>query len=243
LNALGNLGDIKSPGANGVTRPGAVARGAESQVKTVTPAEASQTVGFALATPDPATLPAGVDKTPEVRVMPGTQIHFTFDKAKARAYFQSTGHPEVSLPDQYDGATLTVSIPAAAVYEYGDKQSKAGVVVAQAGEVVADVQGKVSLQEMRDFLLGLPGLPAAVVNQLKTIQNWNDTLPIPVPIDQVHWDNTAKVNGCPALLLRDNSGVGSAEIWHANGHLYGVAGSIKSDDLTRIAASLGVRCQ
>ena len=39
-------------------------------------------------------------------------------------------------------------------------------------------------------------------------------------------------------LLNDNSGVGSAAIWHANGHLYGVAGSLKATDLKRIADGL-----
>ena len=76
---------------------------------------------------------------------------------------------------------------------------------------------------MRDFLLGLPGLPQSTVSQLKQIQNWNETLPIPIPVDKVNWQSTT-FKGNQGLLLNDNSGVGSAAIWHANGHLYGVAG-------------------
>jgi hypothetical protein len=241
LNALGNLGKVQMPGANGANgaaRPEAVARAVEGQQKTVSLAEAAQTVGFTLATPDPATLPAGMDKTPQVRVVPGSQIRFTFDKTKAREYFQSSGHPEVNLPDKYDGATLVVSIPSAALLEYGNGSSgKNGLIVAEAGELVVDVQGNVSLPEMRDFLLGLPGLPPTVVTQLKQIQSWNDTLPIPVPVDQVHWQSTT-FNGAQGLLLNDNSGVGSAAIWHANGHLMGAAGSVKATDLKRFAESL-----
>jgi hypothetical protein len=240
LNALGNLGTINTPGTGGAARPEAVAKNAEANSQTVTQAEAAQTMGFPLRTPDPALLPPGVDKTPHVRVVPGTQVHFTFEKAKASTYFQSTGHPEVSLPDKFDGATLTVSIPSAVILEYGDKQSKKGLVVAQAAEVVADVQGKVSLLELRDFLLGLPGLPPAVVSQLKGIQGWSDTLPIPVPVDQVHWQTTT-INKSQGLLLKDNSGAGSAAIWHADHHLYGVAGSIKSDQLQQLADSMAVR--
>jgi hypothetical protein len=127
------------------------------------------------------------------------------------------------------------------VLEYGDPQtSKDAIVIGEAGELVVDVQGNVSLQEMRDFLLGLPGLPADVVNQLRQIQNWNDTLPIPVPVDQVNWQS-ATINHSQGLLLNDNSGIGSAALWHANGHLYGVAGNIKATDLKRIADSLAVR--
>jgi hypothetical protein len=112
--------------------------------------------------------------------------------------------------------------------------------VVQAGELVVDVQGNVSLPEMRDFLLGLPGLPPVVVSQLRQIQNWNDTLPIPVPVDKVNWQSTTFTGG-QGLLLNDNSGVGSAAIWHANGHLYGVAGTLKGADLKRVADSLAVR--
>jgi hypothetical protein len=147
----------------------------------------------------------------------------------------------VSLPDKFNGASLSVSIPSAALLSYGSGgSSRDELIVAQAGELVVDVQGNVSLPEMRDFLLGLPGLPPTVVSQLKQIQSWNDTLPIPVPVDQVHWQ-PATINGSQGLLLKDNSGVGSAAVWHANHHLYGVAGTLKSDDLERVADSLAVR--
>ena len=144
----------------------------------------------------------------------------------------------MSLPDKFDGATLVVSIPSAAILQYGDKSSRDALIIGEAGELVVDVEGgKVSLPEMRDFLLGLPGLPQSTVSQLKQIQNWNETLPIPIPVDKVNWQSTT-FKGNQGLLLNDNSGVGSAAIWHANGHLYGVAGSLKATDLKRIADGL-----
>ncbi|HYW87681.1 MAG TPA: hypothetical protein VFB50_07920, partial [Chloroflexota bacterium] len=241
MNALGNLGTVQVPGGGTAADPQAVARQAAAQSRTATAAEAVKVVGFDLATPDPARLPAGLSKTPTIKVSPGTQVRFTFDKAKAQAYYRSTGHPEVSLPDKFNGAALSVSIPSAALLSYGSgSASKDELIVAQAGELVVDVQGNVSLPEMRDFLLSLPGLPPTVVSQLKQIQNWNDTLPIPVPVDQVHWQSTT-INGSQGLLLNDNSGVGSAAVWHANGHLYGVAGTLKADELKRVADSLAVR--
>ncbi len=247
MNALGNLGTVEMPGSSGPgpVRPQAAARNVESQAKSVTLAEAAQTVG-PLLTPDPAKLPAGVSSTPLVRVMPGQQIRFTFDKKKAQAYYQSTGHPEVSLPDKFDGASLVVSIPTAAILEYGGNKASGNagntpaLVVAEAGELTVETQGKVSLPEMRDFLLGLPGLPPTVVSQLKAINSWTDTLPIPVPVDQVQW-KPITINGAQGLQLDDNSGIGSAVIWHANGHLYGVAGTLKAKDLKPFVDSLAFR--
>jgi len=234
LNALGSLGTVKTPA-------GLSSNGVHSASSSVSLAEAAQALGFPLQTPDPATLPAGLDKAPQVRVMPASQVRFTFDKTKARAYFDSTGHPEVSLPDKFDGATLVVSIPSAAMLQYGNASARDALIIGEAGELLVDVEGgKVSLPEMRDFLLGLPGLPQSTVSQLKQIQNWNQTLPIPIPVDKVNWQSTT-FNGNQGLLLNDNSGVGSAAIWHANGHLYGMAGSLRATDIKRIADSLAPR--
>jgi hypothetical protein len=252
LNALGNLGTVKMPGAalgpgaglvGAVAAPHEVQPGAGTkpqQPALVSVAEASQAIGFKLETPDPAMLPAGLDKTPQVRVTPASQVRFTFDKTKASAYFKSTGHPEVTLPDKFDGATLVVSIPAAALLQYGGSGAKDALIVGQAGELVIDVEGKVSLDEMRDFLLGLPGLPPTVVSQLRQIKKWNETLPIPIPVDQVNWQSTS-FHGNQGLLLNDNSGVGSAAIWYEGGHMYGMAGSLKANDLKRLADGLAVR--
>lgn len=253
LNALGNLGTVKMPGA--ALRPGAsvvdvaaaggpreLVKGAgeASQPASVSLAEASQTLGFKLKTPDPKTLPGGLDQTPSVRVTNGSQVRFTFDKTKASTYFTSTGHPEVTLPDKFDGATLVVSIPSAALMTYGNSRGKDTLIIGQAGELVVDVEGRVSLDEMRDFLLGLPGLPPPVVSQLRQIKSWNQTLPIPVPVNQVNWQSTS-FNGNQGLLLNDNSGIGSAAVWYENGHMYGVAGSLKAKELQRIADGLAAR--
>jgi len=239
LNALGNLGTVNMPGGQ-TGRPEAAIRNASEQAKTATLAEASQAIGFKLETPDPALLPTGVDKTPRVQVMPSSQIRFTFDKAKASNYLKSTGH-EVTVPDKFDGATLVVSIPSAALLQYGNGSSKEALIVGQAGELVVDVEGKVKLDEMRDFLLSLPGLPPTVVNQLKQIKTWNQTLPIPVPVDQMNWQSTDFHGNNQGLLLNDNSGVGSAAIWYESGRMYGVAGSLKATELRHIADSLADR--
>lgn len=240
LNALNNLGTLQMPSAASSGGLASAARAESQQAHTATLEEAKNAVGILL-TPNPATLPYGVSKTPNVRISPGQDIRFTFDKIKAQRYFQSTGHPDVSLPDKFNGASLVVSMPTAALLTFsGDTGKHDEVVLAEAGELAVGVEGNVSLTEMRDFLLGLPGMPAAVVSQLKSIDNWSNTLPIPVPVAQVtpHKDT---VNGNDALVLDDNSGIGSAAIWHANGHLIGVAGTLKYTDLKKVADSLAVR--
>jgi len=236
LNSLSNLGTVRTP--SGALRPGDLGRFDESA--TVTLDQASRQAGFRLLTPDPATLPPGVDRTPRVSTIPANEIRFTFDKAKASAHFRATGHPEVTLPDKFDGATLVISLPAAALLQYGARDSHQALVIGQSGELVVDVQGNVSLDELREFLLGLPGLPKETTDQLRLIRNWKQTLPLPIPADKINW-KAENFNGGQGLLLNDNSGMGSAAIWQSGGHLFGVAGSMKATDLKRVADSLAAR--
>jgi hypothetical protein len=233
MNALGSLGTLKSP--NGVTSARNGAPRLEDG-KQVTMAEATLQVGFAPRTPDATTL-KGLDPTPRIQVMPANEIRFVFDKARAAEYFRASGHPDVSLPDKFDGATLIVSIPSAVLLQYGSTNTRDALIIGQSGELVVDVQGKVTLDELRDFLLGLPGLPKETTDQLRLIGNWRETLPVPIPTDKVNW-KSVWFNGSKGLLLNDNSGVGSAAIWQSDGRLYGLAGSLKADDLKRVADSL-----
>lgn len=226
LQSLGNFGTVENPGALGKRN--------EANQPSVSLAEASQRVGFPVT--EPSALPAGVDKTPKVQVFPGAQMRFKFEAAKARAYLQSQGQAGVAIPQKFDGATLVVGIPTAAMLQYqaSGTASREALVVVEAGEVTVGAEGNATLAEMRDFLLGLPGLPKETVDQIRAISDWQNTLPIPVPTDQVNWEKTT-VQGHPGLLLRDNSGIGSAAILQANGHLYGFAGSLKADDLLNVA--------
>jgi hypothetical protein len=203
-----------------------------------TVADASKAVGFTVKQPDPSTLPAGVAATPKIQVSSGSESRFTFDKAKATAYFASINRSDLSLPDKLNGVSLVVSVPSAVLLQYPDTSGDGtGVLVGEAKELVVSVDGNATLDEVRDFLLGLPGVPPDVANQLRNIQDWQNTLPIPVPADKVGWQQTT-IAGGQGLLLADNSGIGSGALWQRDGQVYGVAGELKAADIQRIANGL-----
>jgi hypothetical protein len=206
-------------------------------------AEASQFVGFAVLEPDPATLPEGVGATPaQVRVVPAHQLRFTFDLDQSRAYYDSIGQNDVSLPERFDGASLVINTPPAVVLEYrraGVTSSSPlgiGLLVGQAGTVTAGAEGDVTLDEFQQFLLELPGLSPETVQQLQEIDSWKTTLPVPIPVDQVNWER-ATIDGSPGLLLNDNTGLGSAAVWERDGRIFAVAGAMKARELKRVAES------
>ena len=202
-----------------------------------TVAEASQRVGFSVKQPAPAALPAGLSPSPRIMVSPASEFRFTFDQAKARSYFQRIGHPEVHLPDRFHGASLVVAMPAGVLLEYTGAGNGLTLVVGQAGELEVGVEGGVTLDELRELLLGLPGLPPETARQLRAIQDWRNTLPIPVPVDQFNWQQTT-IAGGPGLLLADNSGIGSGALWQRDGRVYGVAGTARVAEIQRVADSL-----
>jgi hypothetical protein len=203
-----------------------------------TPAAAGRRVGFPVALPDAAVLPGGVDASPRIMVTPARQLRFTLDAAKVGRYLQAHGRAGTSVPAGLDGATLVANVPAAALLEYAAADGSPRLVVGQSRELTASVQGTVSLEALREFLLDLPGLPPQTVRQLRAIGDWRDTLPLPVPADRIDW-RSATVGGAPGLLLGDRGGLGSAVIWQRDGRIYGVAGVLRQSQVLRVAESLG----
>ncbi len=230
LAQLGRLGTVS--GQNG-----------PAPVTVASAAEASTRVGFTVKLPAAAALPSGLPTTPVYRVIPAHELRFTFDEAKARAYFAEIGRSNIVLPPKFNGATLVVSVPAVAALQYGspngqnDPRNVKALIVGQAREITAGTEGGVTLDELRDFLLGLPGLPPDAVRQLRDVRDWRTTLPIPIPAEQMSSAQTT-VAGGPGLLLTERHGLGSAVIWQRDGQVNGVAGTFAGAELQRVADSL-----
>jgi hypothetical protein len=203
-----------------------------------TPTAAAPLVGFPVALPDAAALPAGVDPRPRVSVTPARQLRFTLDAAKVRRYLQAHGRAGAGLPPRLDGATLVANVPAAVLLQYAGADRIPRLVLGQSRELTASVEGGATLEQLRGFLLGLPGLPPQAVRQLKAIGDWRDTLPLPVPADRIDW-REATIGGAQGLLLGERSGLGSAAIWQRDGRIYGVAGVLRQAQVLRVAESLG----
>ncbi|MHB8621591.1 MAG: hypothetical protein ACYDAG_18855 [Chloroflexota bacterium] len=222
-------------------------------------AAASSAVGFAVATPSslPNKLPA---QPSSIRVSPGQTVGFTFRAAKAKAYLASIGESNFSLPPKFDGASLQLHIQPAVVLAYGAIPSASpaasprasgrsgeaargkaffssgGIVLAETKAPSLDSSG-VSSDDMRNFLLSLPGLPPQTRAELSAIGNWQNTLPIPVPPGVTA--SKTRVNGSPAVLYGDpHNAIANGIVWQSNGIIYGAAGSLSQPQLVTLAGSV-----
>ena len=201
--------------------------------------EAARVAGFAVSAVDPAVLPSGVERTPQrVLATPARETRLTFDRDRALAYLRSHGRPDARLPERYDGTQLVVQVPAAVVQQFAGRDGVPALLVGKAGTVGLTTEGGASLEELREVVLGLPGLPAETVAQLRAIGDWRTTLPLPVPSDQVR-SRPATVDGAEAVSFADPSGRLNALLWQRGGHIWGVAGVIDSDEALDVADSLG----
>jgi hypothetical protein len=201
-------------------------------------AEATQRAGFDVRVPPDTALPATLNSEPRISVLKPNEVRFTFDRARAAEYFKSINRSELQLPDRINGTTLLVDVPAVAVLEYSStNRNDLGMFVAQAGEVHAGTEGGASLEDLRDYLLTLPTLSESTVRQLRALSDWRTTLPIPVPVEQVLWQQTT-VNGVPGYVFANRNGLGGAMIWNSSGRIYGVAGATTQAELERVATSL-----
>jgi len=210
-----------------------------------TAAEAQQISG--LKPPDVAKLPAGVSKTVTYAAMPKAVGVFTFNKDKAAAAAAQAGKTLPALPAGINGAKLTVTVGPAVAEIFGNmKAPGAGadtsqidlpqlVVAASSAPVATSTQ--VSVKQLEDYLVSIPGVSAQLAAAIKAIGDPSTTLPIPVPIEYAT-SSKVTVQGVGGVALGDNTGVGSGVIWVKHGVVYGVVGSVKLSDALDIANHL-----
>jgi hypothetical protein len=199
-------------------------------------AEASDRVGFAVAVADPAAIPPGVGRPPKVVVTKATTLRFTLDRERTLTWLAERDSA-VEVPERFDGASIVVAVPAVALQHYPAPDGSPGVVIGQSRQIQASAEGGASLDELRSFLLSLPGLTPSTRRQLQNLGDWRTTLPLPVPAGQVHWKETT-IAGVDGLLIGDNTGLGSAAIWQRDGFIHGVVVRGKADQVRDVAASL-----
>jgi len=195
-------------------------------------------------------LPASetASREPQFMVIEPSSMSFTFDVERAREHLAAIGETSFQINDRFDGAVLSAAIPAVVVAQFGGRPGRfapgpemfgpESLVVIQGRSPSAHVSGRVDLADMRQLLLSMPGLPPETAAQLRAIDDWTTTMPIPVPRN-IGVAHDVQVNGRPGLAIADNTGAGGVILWTQGGAVYAVAGGKTADELLRIASTLG----
>jgi hypothetical protein len=230
----------------GLASYGHVNGGDPLQVQAETSAAAAG-ASAGIAAPGVGRLPSGVPATPRFAVVSGGVVSFTFDAALARAAAARAGGDLPPMPKGLDGSTLTVSIAPAVVIAYGfDPASlyqggglpaggEAFVVIASHIPTVSTTG--VTIRQLENYLLSVPGIPAEVASELRALGNPEQTVPVPIPIDLANASKVS-INGAPGLLIGDSTQLGSVVVWTHNGVVDAVAGTLSSSEALGVARSV-----
>lgn len=173
---------------------------------------AADVAGFTVTPLNRDALPAGFTGPVEVLAQAPQTVRITFPDRG-------------DVPADIRGATLVLDVPGAVVQAVGGEGDRPVAIRGEAGSLEVAVEGGPTLAEVRDSLLSLPGLPAETMAALREIDDWETTLPLPVPVGGIAWSETT-VAGRPALAFGDETGVGSVLLWHDGDRFVGVGGSL-----------------
>ncbi|MFV0461230.1 MAG: hypothetical protein ACK5MT_20955 [Actinomycetales bacterium] len=198
-------------------------------------AQAQELVDFPIAQADPTDLPAGVVAEPSVGYSPEHQLTVTFDEQKTRDYLAGVGAGDVAVPAGLGEQKLFITFPQAVALQYpgeGDRM----LIVGTADAVDVRTEGPMDLTQLRDFLLGVPGMPPALTDQLGSVDAIGGALPIPIPVDELSGDETT-IDGHDAVQV-SQPGIGGGVIWQDGDRLVAVGGTYPMEEIVQVAEGL-----
>jgi hypothetical protein len=158
----------------------------------------------------------------------------TFDVAKARRISELLDISPDWLPRAQDEPELTVRVD---IERGGMAAIESGInklAYGQIGMPVFEIPESLDVQLLIETIAEDPRLPDELAEQLQAIDDWEGTVPVPMPEDAEHRE--LEINGGVGLLVSIDEG--SAVIWEADGTIYVVAGMYDADEIERVARSM-----
>ena len=255
FNSLGSFPDLSGFGSTRLLQ-------APDVTTTASLADARAAGGLHLLTP--GKLPSAVKGDPTYHVISATKGSFTFSAATASGTAGKLGTALPSLPKGLDGSTLTLEAGPAVVETVGSQHgleqlggSGAGPSGGKAGQgkgllgslggipqlVIVQMRAPAlysdgpSVADYEKALLSMPGMPASLADQIRSLGDLSSTLPIPIPTSLAS-SHAADINGAPGLVIGDTTNIASGVIWQSHGLVYAVAGTMSDKQVVAIARSM-----
>lgn len=198
---------------------------------------ASQSAGFQVR------LPAGV--TPESILVSGASaFQFTIDRAKTQALLNEAGRGDLVLPENADGARISVSIPAAVSTTFGtcpefdakqdpdqayrgfdEKKYADCLVFAQIPSPSVNAPASLDVEALAQVALELTGMKPAEAAALARSVDWTSTLVVPMPRGMATHSEIS-VDGVTGTLIQQDSEYAPEFVlmWVKDGVVYFVSG-------------------
>lgn len=197
-------------------------------------ASAEARAGFHISSP--SWIPSSVAAKRTFHVIPAQTSSFTFSARKAKDSARDLHKKIPPMPAEINGTTIGLTTEPASLTSYGTGGEIPELVIGQSPLPKVTSTGA-SLKTIENYVLRLPGVSPQLAQEIKSIGKPTSTLPIPIPVSWAFAQHVT-VQGHPALLVGDNTGVASIVIWEAHGIVYGVGGSLTQGQVMHIADTL-----
>ena len=194
----------------------------------------------------PKTLPEGMTQA-EIRVQGEGAARFTADTVKLQQLLEVLDIRDLQVPEQLNGAIVTVHVPPAVVIRY--TKGKVGARLLQARSPEMTLPLGVDLPQIVEIGLRIAGLKPSQAQQFAYSIDWHSTLLVPVPANAASFREVS-VRGTTGLLIETQGKHrpptqngpdferGSILLWSENDMVYALSGEIRSLDLVQMANSL-----
>jgi anti-sigma factor RsiW len=227
-------------------------------VTVTTTDEASQLTGFNVRAPQGLT-------PSRISVMNGSAFTFTIDRAKAQALLDEAGRSDLVLPQDVDGADVSVNIPSSASLAFGncpepsnkseaerEKQRETQgsgspgrmyadcIIFAQIPSPEVSAPASLDINKLAQIGLEFTGMTAEEAAQFTSTVDWTSTLVVPVPKNAAT-NQQVTVDGVTGTLIERPSDDAPqfALFWVKDGIIYTIGGlGSNSQKALEIANSL-----
>ncbi|HTP00611.1 MAG TPA: DUF4367 domain-containing protein, partial [Anaerolineales bacterium] len=197
-------------------------------------AAASQKAGFDVR------VAAGKDAS-RIVVQDGTAFDFKVDRAKAQALLDESGRKDLVLPQDIDGAVISVKVPASAMVEYGtcpdpkaDESMGQGsrgrrfadcVILSEIPSPSVNAPASVDVAQLAQIGLEFTGMSEEQAKAFTDSVDWQSTLVVPIPKNAATYEQV-QVDGVNGTLIQRPSDDAPQYvlIWIKDGVVYSIGG-------------------
>lgn len=216
--------------------------------------EASRLAGI------PVRTPPGMNGTQQLVVTAPAQISFTVKLALAQAVLDEIGRGDIRLPEEIDGAEVTVDLPAMVSASYGDcaaggsgsypegfdpdnpalTKTPACTTLVQMRSPQVNAPEGLDLGQLGQAYLQLLGMAPDEAAQFSQNIDWATTLVVPIPVYEASYRQVTVDGAQGTLILSDQGDYGAQYmlIWIKGGMVYVLTGPGGADTAVRLGNSI-----
>ncbi len=195
-------------------------------------ADASQKAGFTVR------LPQGMSPS-RITVQNEVAFNLTIDRVKAQALLDEAGRSDLVLPNDIDGAVISVTVPASVRADFGTCPDPARadasgtsprdyadcVMLAEIPSPTVEAPANVDVAQLAQLALEFTGMNSTQAAAFTKSVDWASTLVVPVPKNATTNEQVA-VDGVTGTLIQRPAGDAAEYVllWVKNGIVYSIGG-------------------